>query len=104
MNILHQKRGNLPIIKSHLKERMWLQSPEVTSLVSQKQTRQNKVHLAVNQTLRKATSQKAEVLKLIKVLMLVILEANHNKILLRVIQALEIKVIEARQETVNLVS
>jgi len=104
MNILLQKLENLPIIKSHLKERIWLQSREVTSLPSQKQTRQNKVHIAVNRTLRKAISQKAEVLNQIKNLMLVILEVNHNKILLRVAQALEIKVIEARQETVNLVS
>ena len=104
MNILLQKRENLTIIKSHLKEKMWLQSQEVTSLISQKQTIQNNVHIAVNQTLRKAISQKAEVLNQIKNLMLVILEVNHNKILLRVIQALEIKVIEARQEVVNLVS
>ena len=98
-----QKRENLSIIKSQLKERMWLQSQEVIGLPSLKQTIQNSVHIAVNRILRKVISQKVGVLNQIKNLMPVILEANHNKILLRVTQDLEIKVIEARQETVNLI-
>jgi len=82
-------------MKSQLKEKMWLQSLEATSLVSKKQTTQNSIHIVVNQTLRKATNQKAEVLNQIKDLILVILKANQNQRFLRVIKVLDIKVIEA---------
>jgi hypothetical protein len=85
---LREKQGK--VMWKELPGKMLVIRPEITGLVRKKQTTQSNDHIAKDQTLRKATRQKAIVLNRLKDLLPVIHKAKHSKVLLRVVQRQEI--------------